>query len=71
MTKLNKYESPVIKVVSFKVEDGFGSIVQDGEVTNVINFGGTNATGLISHDDLTDHSGLGQYGYDNNLFGDN
>lgn len=71
MTKLNKYDSPVIKVVAFKVEDGFGSIEQNGEATNVINFGGSESTGLISHDTYSDHSGLGQYGYDNTLFGNN
>lgn len=69
MTKLNKYDSPVIKVVTFKVEDAFGSMRQNGSITNeTINFGGTDQTGLMSHD-ANDHSGLGQYGYESSLFG--
>ena len=69
---MNKmYQSPAVKVVSFKVEDAFGSIQQNGEVTNnVINFGGSEETGLMSHDSY-DHSGLGQYGYNSDLFGGN
>lgn len=68
MTKLNKYDSPVIKVVAFKVEDGFGSIVESSSTAESINFGGTSETGLMSHDSY-DHSGLGQYGYNSDLFG--
>ena len=71
MTKQKMYQSPTVKVVSFKVEDAFGSMRQNGDITNeTINFGGTNETGLMSHDSY-DHSGLGQYGYNSDLFGNN
>ncbi|MBO4599675.1 MAG: hypothetical protein J5641_02945, partial [Bacteroidales bacterium] len=70
-TKLKKYQSPTVKVVAFKVENAFGSMMQNGETTdNVINFGGSEETGLMSHDSY-DHSGLGQYGYNSDLFGSN
>lgn len=65
MTKLNKYDSPVIKVVTFKVEDAFGSMRQNGSITNeTINFGGTDRTGWMNNGASGDHSGMYEgYGY--------
>lgn len=73
MRKMKNYEAPTIKVVSFQVEGGFaGSILQNGTATDgVINFGGTDVTGLVTQDPSTNHSGLGQYGYNEGLFGSN
>ncbi|MBQ6068690.1 MAG: hypothetical protein IJK84_04235 [Bacteroidales bacterium] len=56
-----------MKVVAFKIENGYGSIVESASDTETITFGGTLETGLMSHDSY-DHSGLGQYGYNSDLF---
>ena len=67
MTKLNKYDSPVIKVVAFKVESGFLTS-NLGQTSGTLNFGGTPETGIVTDDLETNKSGLGQYGY-GSLFG--
>lgn len=61
MKEIKKYEAPVIKAVSFKVE--VGAILSGGGSTSAINFGGTFATGGVTNDANTNHSGLGEYGY--------
>ena len=66
MKENRKYEAPVIKAVSFKVE--VGAILSGEGSTSAINFGGTFATGGVTNDASTNHSGLGQYGY-GSLFG--
>ena len=63
MTKLNKYDSPVIKVVAFKVESGFLTS-NPGQTSGTLNFGGTPETGIVTNDPETNKSGLTQYGYD-------
>ncbi|MBR3488282.1 MAG: hypothetical protein IKH33_03090 [Bacteroidales bacterium] len=68
MTKLNKYDSPVIKVVAFKVESGFLTSNPNASSESQVSFGGTYETGGVTDDASTNQSGLGQYGY-GSLFG--
>ena len=68
MVQKTLYEAPILKVVAFKIENGYGSIVESASDTETITFGGTLETGLMSHSS-DDHSGLGQYGYNSDLFG--
>ena len=70
MQKLKHYEAPKLSVVSFKVEDGFQSrgILQNGANDNGIIFGGSRETGGIDESG-NNHTGLPQYGFDNDLFG--
>ena len=65
----NTYQSPKITVVTFKVEDGFGSIREAGRSDGPINFGGDDEHGLMNHS-TGDHSGLGQYQEGGNIFGE-
>lgn len=64
MTKLIKYDAPVIKVVSFKVESGFLTSNGQDQTAGTFNFGGTPETGIVTDDPETNKSGLTQYGYD-------
>ena len=65
----NTYQSPKITVVTFKVEDGFGSITEESRSDGLINFGGDAEHGLMNHS-TGDHSGLGQYQEGGNIFGE-
>lgn len=61
-----RYEAPNIKVVGFKVEQGFG-----GTSTNSSPSEGTiTFEGLIDHSNANDHSGLDQYINRGSIFGD-
>lgn len=61
MRKNKMYQPPVLKVVAFKVENGF--LTSNGGQGGV-NFGGTPETGLITDNPQTNKSGLSRYGYD-------
>ena len=63
------YQAPAVKVVVFKVEDGFASIFEAGRSGGLINFGGDAEHGLMNHS-TGDHSGLGQYQEGGNIFGE-
>lgn len=67
--KQNSYLSPQTIVVEFKVEDGFGSIIESSRNEGLIDFGVDAAHGLMNHGD-GDHSGLGQYDEGGNIFGE-
>jgi len=62
MRKNKMYQPPVLKVVAFKVENGFLESNPDGRV-GVVNFGGSPETGIITDDPGTNKSGLGRYDY--------
>ena len=64
------YQAPAVKVVVFKVEDGFASITDSGTAEEgLINFGVDRDHGLMNHGE-GDHSGLGQYQEGGSIFGD-
>ena len=63
------YQAPAVKVVVFKVEDGFASIIEESRSDGLINFGVDRNHGLMNHGE-GDHSGLGQYGEGGNIFGE-
>ena len=67
---VRQYEKPTVKVVTFVVEEGFGSIIGGGGTpsSGSITFGGTPELGRMNHG-TGDHSGLGQYGDGSNIFG--
>ena len=62
MRKNKMYQPPVLKVVAFKVENGFLESNPQGQVGGV-NYGGSPETGIITDDLETNKSGLDQYGY--------
>ena len=62
------YQAPAVKVVVFKVEDGFASIIEESRSDGLINFGVDRNHGLMNHGE-GDHSGLGQYQEGGNIFG--
>ena len=63
------YQAPAVKVVVFKVEDGFASILEESRSDGLINFGVDDDHGLMNHGE-GDHSGLGQYQEGGNIFGE-
>lgn len=63
------YEKPSVKVVTFMVEEGFGSILGGTPSDGLITFGGSQELGLMNHGE-GDHSGLGQYQSGGNIFGE-
>ena len=63
------YQAPAVKVVVFKVEDGFASILEESRSDGRINFGVDDDHGLMNHGE-GDHSGLGQYQEGGSIFGD-
>ncbi len=63
------YQAPAVKVVVFKVEDGFASILEESRSDGFINFGVDRDHGLMNHS-TGDHSGLGQYQEGGNIFGE-
>ncbi|GEM_PF-2899837 len=65
---VRQYEKPTVKVVTFVVEEGFGSIVGGTSTDTHITFGGNRDYGLMNHGN-GDHSGLGQYQSGGNIFG--
>lgn len=65
---VRQYEKPTVKVVTFVVEEGFGSILGGTPSDGSITFGGTPELGRMNHG-TGDHSGLGQYGDGGNIFG--
>ena len=66
---VRQYEKPTVKVVTFVVEEGFGSIIGGTTSGSSITFGGTPELGLMNHG-TGDHSGLGQYQSGGNIFGE-
>lgn len=68
MKKTKLYQKPAVKVVAFKVENGFGSIIGGTSTDTDITFGGNRDYGLMNHGN-GDHSGLGAYDDGGNIFG--
>lgn len=66
---VRQYEKPTVKVVTFVVEEGFGSILGGTPSGGSVTFGGTPELGLMNHG-TGDHSGLGQYQTGGNIFGE-
>ena len=66
---VRQYEKPTVKVVTFVVEEGFGSILSTGPQDGLVTFGGSLDLGRMNHAD-GDHSGLGQYQSGGNIFGE-
>ncbi|MBQ6069308.1 MAG: hypothetical protein IJK84_07390 [Bacteroidales bacterium] len=66
---LKDYNAPRIQVVSFKVENAFGSITEESSSNGMLRFGFDADHGLMNHG-TGDHSGLGQYNEGGNIFGE-